>query len=254
MKPKTWTHPKFLALSARVGGFVPAAGALEWIWHLGATFDEETGRMVSREPEVVFPPQSGVDPSALQHLMDCGWVDERDGALWIHDWEDHCPTYIQDRVRKRKQREVSRNVRDCPGHSGTFRDCPGHSGNGDPSASASASASEADQLTSADRKFSSRRRVTEAEVAQSARAIFQALNYRGADGRWLWKAGALLYTGILSEGDVMGLARASRGKKQPLRYFWTALGRNLKEDGLDINKLCDQITIEPDWPTIYPGD
>ena len=49
-------------------------------------------------------------------LVEVGYLDELDNTerLQIHDWTDHAPKYIQDRLSKRKSRKLSKLVETCP--------------------------------------------------------------------------------------------------------------------------------------------
>ncbi len=72
------------------------------------------------------------DPAELiKTLVECRWLDEKDGCLSVHDWAEHCPGYVHERTRKREQRQMSRDIRDSPrtvpGHSRKFQDIPGMS-------------------------------------------------------------------------------------------------------------------------------
>ena len=122
MKPKTWTHPKFTDLQMRLGiGPATAAGILEGIWHLVATFDEEGGTLPWGAAQLESWLRTGIEPDVLLGaLIDTGWVDDSGDMLSIHDWHDHRPAYINERIRKRTAR--SGTVQDIPGHSGTFQE------------------------------------------------------------------------------------------------------------------------------------
>ena len=125
MKPKTWTHPKFALLQRQLGvGPALAAGILEGLWHLAATFDGVNGTLPYSGEELAAWLGVDVDPERLVAVLVGGrWVDDRGGMLAVHDWDDHKPNYIREAERKRRQRAV--NVpglsRDCPG---TIQDNP----------------------------------------------------------------------------------------------------------------------------------
>ena len=76
------------------------------------------------------------DPDALiAALLESGWLDKAEvGRLTVHDWADHCPDFIKDRLRKRNQKtydEKSGSVpdadRNSPGNSNADRNSPGNS-------------------------------------------------------------------------------------------------------------------------------
>ena len=112
MKPKTWTHPKFALLKRTLN--VPtatAAGILEGIWHLTASFHEETGEVPYDGDALVAwleLEMSGV--TLITALVSAAWLEERDGSLFVHDWHDHKPNYVVERIRKRKYRDARDNA------------------------------------------------------------------------------------------------------------------------------------------------
>lgn len=121
MKPKTWTHPKFALLQRRLSiGPALAAGILEGVWHLAATFDPEHGRLPYTDDELAA--WLGVDLAAdelLAALVDGRWLDHDEQGLLVHDWDDHKPGYIRDAERKRAWRSGTR-----PDGPKVSRDCP----------------------------------------------------------------------------------------------------------------------------------
>jgi len=58
-----------------------------------------------------FPEGEAGSQDLIDALIEVGYVEETDDdRLLIHDWTDHAPKYIQDRLRKRKSREKSQDV------------------------------------------------------------------------------------------------------------------------------------------------
>jgi len=51
----------------------------------------------------------------VEALIEVGYLDQVEGKdrLVIHDWRDHAPKYIQDRLSKRQSRELSKVVESC---------------------------------------------------------------------------------------------------------------------------------------------
>jgi hypothetical protein len=47
----------------------------------------------------------------IDALVACCWLDKTPAGLIVHDWADHRPKYIDDRIRIRTSRNASRNVR-----------------------------------------------------------------------------------------------------------------------------------------------
>lgn len=150
MKPKTWAHPKFEMLQTTLGiPKVTAAGILEGLWYLAATFDDDVGRIGFSGSELVsWMGLKDLDGEKLvQALVKCRWLDKNSNdELIVHDWQDHKPNYLKNRIRQRKHRELSRDSH-VTQHSCHVTVCD----NNAPSASASvsASASERKRSTSA---------------------------------------------------------------------------------------------------------
>ena len=118
MKPKTWAHPKFTLLQRKLQiSPALAAGILEGIWHLTATFDDETGEMPYSGEELASWLGIDIDGELLIETLIAGkWLDQKDGQIFVHGWQEHMPKYVSDRIRIRKQREArseqSRTVAD----------------------------------------------------------------------------------------------------------------------------------------------
>ena len=156
MKPMCWTHPKFARLKMQLRtSKATAAGILEGLWHLTATFEPESGRVPFTSEELMDwleldETLCGFTARRLiEALVDCRFVDCTNGSLVVHDWEAHRPTYLQARIRQRRHRSRQKPppVTDVSRDSNvTVRD------NNAPSASASASAS--DCTTSSDEEVS----------------------------------------------------------------------------------------------------
>jgi len=126
------------------------AGILEGIWHLTASHNDESGEMPFSEAELLGwmeIEQHGL----LEALLKWRWLDEVDGKLFVHDWEEHRPKYVNDRIRKRnygksakvaegsgKSRKVAEHLPTAP-HSDSPSDSPSDSDYKKEQSSASAS-------------------------------------------------------------------------------------------------------------------
>jgi hypothetical protein len=83
-----------------------ALGCLEMMW-MSAHSTEKTSFESVEELEAVV--EWDGDPGALgAALLKFRWVDEVDGRLIIHDYIDHAPKYVRDRMLKREQRATRR--------------------------------------------------------------------------------------------------------------------------------------------------
>ena len=278
MKPRTWTHPKFSLLQRRLS-ICPAlaAGILEGIWHLAATFDPEDGRLPYTDDELAA--WLGVDLAAdelMAALVDLRWIDDTDGGLRVHDWEDHKPGYIREAERKRQYRNKSQMSQDCPGLS---RDNPARSRQGAHAADHSDSDSDSvrtskvhvldlsmehvDQKCGGEEHKTRKTRrehktgsvvVQASDISQAAATIFAECGYSGNQGGNLWKAAALLDSGLLSEGEVFSACRGSKlnGKDKPAHFF-ACLKEALAKRGEDLGALLRSVRIEPNWPKSPPA-
>ena len=103
---KSWVSMVQPCISVEI--FRLSINVLETIWllcsdccdqgNIGKFTDDEIADYLEWEgsPEVL-----------VKSLIDAGWVDEHeDYRLVIHDWLEHCPEFVRERVRKRHMREA----------------------------------------------------------------------------------------------------------------------------------------------------
>lgn len=85
-----------------------AVGILETLWLLCIDCCDEGNVGKFTDEEIADYLEWDGDPSALvRALSDSGWTDpDSNGRPVIHDWLEHCPEFIRDRVRKRVARHV----------------------------------------------------------------------------------------------------------------------------------------------------
>lgn len=110
MKAGTHRHMKFRSLQRLLGNapLYRVVGLLETLWLICIdSCDEGNIGKFSDKAIAEYIEWEG-DPSELvRALSDSGWADLDDnGRPVIHDWLDHCPEYIRDRVRKRRARAI----------------------------------------------------------------------------------------------------------------------------------------------------
>ena len=133
MKIGTTTHPKFRRLQRELG--LPAyavVGPLESLWMLAAQFAEDGDLSRFSALEIAdYAGWEGDETKLVEALIACRWLDRNDQTLTIHDWVDHRPDYLSDRVRKRAERsknaEFSNPSGECPDLSGNVQDSLGKS-------------------------------------------------------------------------------------------------------------------------------
>lgn len=112
MKAGTQNHLKTKRLMRLLG--IPlyrAVGILETLWLLCADCCDE-GDIGKYTDEEIADYLGWDGPSAselVRHLSDSGWIDrDNEHRLLVHDWIEHCPEYIRDRIRKRSARQSKR--------------------------------------------------------------------------------------------------------------------------------------------------
>lgn len=133
MKIGTATHPKFRRLQRELG--LPAyavVGLLESLWMLAAQFAEDGDLSRFSNLEIAdYAGWEGDEKQLVEALIACRWLDRNDQTLTIHDWEDHRPDYLSDRVRKRAERQKNlgspNQSTEFPSLSATVQDTPGKS-------------------------------------------------------------------------------------------------------------------------------
>lgn len=117
MKLGTTTHPKFRRLQKQLK--LPSyavAGLLEMLWMLASQYadDGDLTRFSNQEIADYCDYESDAD-SLVDALVQAKWLDRDADSLRIHDWVDHRPGYIDDKIRKREERAAKRsNSGDSP--------------------------------------------------------------------------------------------------------------------------------------------
>lgn len=104
-------NKKFQKLVKRLGSRVIARGSLELMWD-GAN---ECGDPTFKDKEEVELSCGWEgEPNVLyEHLVECGFIDEWNDVIEIHDFWDHAPDYVFRRAAKEKERKQSRVCEAC---------------------------------------------------------------------------------------------------------------------------------------------
>lgn len=120
MKPNTPDHRKTKHLARLLKISRPlVVGTLELFW-IAVGKEREDGDIThwTVDSLAATVDWEGEPEHLLQSLITAGFVDDVDSRLVVHDWEEHRPAFIAkriaDRNSKRKQRNRSVPVRDCP--------------------------------------------------------------------------------------------------------------------------------------------
>jgi len=112
-----------------------AIGILITLWLWGLDNCDMDGLIPSAEPgDIAEMLETGIadnlDPEMVVHqLIECGWIDEQDGGLYLHDWSDWRSYYNSYMNRKknhaeymRGKRSKSRSDSECDSHSDSHSD------------------------------------------------------------------------------------------------------------------------------------
>jgi hypothetical protein len=248
MKLNTFNHPKFLRLKRLLDR--PActcAGVLELIWAMASMFasDGDLSRFTAQEI-ADFCEFDGDAEVLLRSLIESRWLDSVDGAVRVHDWLDHCPDYISDRMRKRAER--SRPVQDCPDLSGAVQTCPDLSENvrlsqAKPSQAQPSQVKPNQQqasLPAAD--WLSFSKEEQAEICRNAGKLAKA--YKQLETEFCWR---VAWVGFAVErgfvGDLVNRA-VSKSVRSPKGYITRALQAELEKVGRTIEEC---FSFVPDW-------
>ncbi|MCR9210495.1 MAG: hypothetical protein NXI28_19890 [bacterium] len=125
MKLGTTSHPKFLRLKRKLStSTFSTVGLLESIWMMAAQFTDDGDLSRFDAEDIAAYVDWPDDPSQLiEALVACGWLDQHGDRLCVHDFADHAPHFVTDRLRKREQRAAKRaSQAACPK---TVQDSPG---------------------------------------------------------------------------------------------------------------------------------
>lgn len=130
MKNGTLNHLKAKRLMWRLKRpLYHIAGILESLWYLTTESADEgdIGRFTNADIAMAIGWED--DPDVLiSALVETGWLDEHQShRLVVHDWLDHAPDYVKERVRKRKMRAYKSTsvVPEQSGQPGTATGQPG---------------------------------------------------------------------------------------------------------------------------------
>lgn len=96
-----------------------AIGILIRLWLWGIDNAEESGRIVAAEhediEEAIRPGFLEIDRSTISNIVDnlieCGWIDQEDSSLYLHDWMDWRSYYTSYEQKKAKHAERMRDYR-----------------------------------------------------------------------------------------------------------------------------------------------
>lgn len=116
VKTGTTNHPKFRRLQKQLKlPTYAVAGLLELLWMLTTQFASEDGDIgrFSNQEIADYCDYEGDADSLVTALVDCKWLDRDADSLQVHDWLDHRPSFIDDRIRIRESRKKSKDFDAC---------------------------------------------------------------------------------------------------------------------------------------------
>lgn len=136
MKAGTLNHLKLKRLKRLLGKpLYQVAGILESLWQVTIEVAWEYGQIGKYSDEEIADAIEWDGDAAvlIKSLLDAELLDESDEhRLVVHDWHDHCPEYLKDRLRKqkargqRKQRTYDEKTPDIPERVREFSENTGH--------------------------------------------------------------------------------------------------------------------------------
>ena len=247
MKLNTINHPKFLRLRKLLNKPVyQCAGVLGMLWQLAAMFADD-GDLTKFAPSDIagFLDYEGDAEELLRSLIDSGWLDNVDGRLVVHDWSDHCPEFIADRLRKRAERasgavrarpELSETVRECPEVSAEIRISQAKPSQAKPSLNSKlASLPAAEWLSFAEEEAN--------EIVRNANKLSKQL--RSVDRDWIWRVCWVAFA--VDRGWISDVADRIREKSvaKPQRYIEGALRREIEQRGYSLSECFAVVPPAP---------
>jgi hypothetical protein len=122
MKSGALTSVKLMRLKRALGlTQYQAVGLLECLWHFTAhnTPDGGIGKYTDDDIAAVLE-WEGAATELIEALIQSGWLDRHDdGSLWIHDWLEHCPTWVRGVAASKISRQCAKDGAKSPTKDGT---------------------------------------------------------------------------------------------------------------------------------------
>ena len=112
MKSGALTSVKLMRLKRALGlTQYQAVGLLECLWHFTAhnTPDGGIGKYTDDDIAAVLE-WEGAATELITALVESGWLDRHeDGSIWIHDWLEHCPTWVRGVAASKISRQCTKD-------------------------------------------------------------------------------------------------------------------------------------------------
>lgn len=255
MKLGILTHPKTRRAMKLLGmPTFKVVGILECLTHYAAQYADDGD--LSRFDEEDFLVYAGIDPvdtGIFAALHQAGFLDRReDGGYLIHDWKEHAPTFIYDRLRKREQRAGKNPI--CPTLSqpspeNSVYAKPGRAGpsQAKPSLNTDRPVGETEPT---DRPTKVVLDFTQIDISEAKRDAGHILTRTGLKTRDDPKNKRLVFTLAALKQDVdrfytpveeaIAALRENKKASNPWGYLKACAKRSLDAVGLDLNRTLDQ--------------
>jgi hypothetical protein len=232
MRYGTISHPKFKSLQRMLG--LPqysVVGILESVWMLASQFTDDGDITRFTAQQICdYAGFEGDAESLIGKMIESKWLDSVDGRLRVHDFLDHAPAFIYERIKKRNQRRAtqSSNVPSIvPVSPVTPRDTTGNSLNV-PVISAQSSVVESSEVHEEENKGAS------LSVSSKAKAP------KAPNPQWVMPEGV----DKVHWQDWLTHRKAKKASNTPTA--WAKVEREAAKAGLSISKVV-QLCAEKSW-------
>ncbi len=259
MKLGTPAHPKFRRLMMRLDlKQYEAAGLLELLWAMAAQFTDDGNLSRFDCDDIAAYLDWRGDPQKLvDTLVECRWLDRDESSVSIHDWDDHMPHFITERVRKREQRAAKKPTQtdEQPGLSqdndGTVGECCTESDLAQPSpAQASAAQPSQTNNSAASLAVAAEFEKIDLDVVRTKALALRAAA-KNLDRVWVWQ---VVSVGELIDPDLVPAAVKriqSRDVQKPQGYLEKVFREECNKRDRDFKELLRHAPHPP--PAITSG-
>jgi hypothetical protein len=95
-------HPKLLRLVEHLDkGIAQTVGHLHLLWWWTLTYRPDGVLTGLNDKEIATASYWGYDAKTfVKALIDCGFIDRKDGVLTIHDWQDYAGEFLRRRLKR----------------------------------------------------------------------------------------------------------------------------------------------------------
>lgn len=238
MKSGTQGHVKTKKLKMRLKlPLWQIVGILECLWQFASDCadDGAIGRY-SNEDIAAYMEWEGDPDELIAALVYCRWIDEDDTfRLVIHDWDEHCPNYVRDRVKKRQERLATKKSGTVPGQS---QDSP------EPKATTPGQSQSTQPIKPIPTNQSIDGEAID-ELKPAVDELFRKTGYRGNQGTVFWKAAYLVKSGLIPFDIVEAVARRTKDNAtgNPPAFFRKSLVNACRDKDINAEDMLGSVSI-----------